>query len=226
MNVLKFLENKSEEIEKREHEDKTAQNESKELRISQIHNKRLYRLSGYGTDISVVLDDPRLCNLNIRNSFIFSSFGKIYAWIGKKSNMYCRSKAVHLARDIENELLGYSKIIDCRIGIVDDDDFWEDLGERGEVPDQELEEESFSTVVAKFTLHIAQEKNERVVFEVVSGDSMSKLHLTSASCAVLDDTKDVWIWKGSNASDNQKSFSMLKAEVILNNTNFILFIRF
>lgn len=213
-NVLDFLENKPEEVEKREQEDKTAQSADKELQVAQVHKKKLYRLSGFGTDISIVLEDPMLCNLNIRNSFVLSSSGKIYAWIGRRSNAYCRDKAIRLARDIENEELGCSRVIDYKSGITDDDDFWEDLGEKGDVPDQVLEEESFSTVIGSFTLHIAQEKNERVTFEVVRGDNMSKLHLTSASCAVLDDTKDVWIWKGSNSTDNQKSFSLLKAEVI------------
>lgn len=224
MNILDFLENKPEEIEKREAEDKSIPNASKELRVAQVYRKKLYRLSGFGTDISVVLVDPMLCNLNIRNSFILNSFGKTYAWIGRKSNAYCRDKAINLAKDIENESHGCSKIIDYKAGLTDDDDFWEDLGEKGDVSDEVMEEEeSFSTVVASFTLHIAQEKNDRVTFEVVKGDNMSKLHLTSANCAVLDDTKDVWIWKGSNSTDNQKSFSVLKAEVIFNEAIFMFY---
>ena len=213
-NVLDFLDSKTEEVEQREHDDKSRTVVSKELRTAQVYKKKLYKLSGIGTDIAIILEDPKLCNLSVRNSFLLSVYGKIYAWIGKRSNTYCKDKAVHLAKVIEKESSGCAKIIDYKIAPTEDDDFWEDFGETGEIPDTKVDsEESFSTVVASYRLYIAQEKNERVTFEIVQGDSMSKLYLTSANCVVLDDTRDIWLWRGSNSSENQQSYSMLKAEV-------------
>ncbi|GAM27463.1 hypothetical protein SAMD00019534_106390 [Acytostelium subglobosum LB1] len=184
-----------------------------------VENTRsLYLLKGKHR-IMVRRVDFLATNLNNSDSFILDTGKKLFVFLGATSNSRERQKAVHFAGLMRIEQGGNSDVVvlDNKTRKEDQSEFWKEFGGKQTVSngfdnDADAEEEMIMIMkLFKFT----EAEGGRIDIQVFAGEDFFKSMLDSSSCVILDTGSDIYVWSGTYSSSNEKSWSMLKAEELM-----------
>ena len=176
-------------------------------------------IGGEGLDLSVIVVDPVSTSLNANDSFIFDDLKDIYVWFGRNSSSTKRLKSKYLAGLLAKES-GIPqedvKVVDSTVKDANEQLFWKKFGPCTAPIQDPPPYWDFKNAQDfwNYELIIVEDRTKygKPTFVSMAGKKISKRHLLSSYCAILDDTRDIWIWAGQYSSQNSKSFAMLKAE--------------
>lgn len=185
--------------------------------------KTLLMIGGEGLDLSVIVVDPVCTSLNTNDSFIFDDLKDIYVWFGRNSSSTKRLKSKYLAGLLAKES-GIPqediKVVDSTVKDANEQLFWKKFGPCTTPIQDPPPYWDFKNAQDfwNYELIIVEDRTKygKPTFVSMAGKKISKRHLLSSYCAILDDTRDIWIWAGQYSSQNSKSFAMLKAEERIN----------
>ena len=181
----------------------------------------LLKICGLKESIVIVKLDPIYLNMTKVDTFIFDAKDVLFVWLSINSPQYKREKALSLAYTLGNEYGVPFKVVNRsnQKDKAEQDaamEFWSRFGEKGHIPQKgPKSDKDMSAECKKYKLRIISEDNDdgRIDTKTISGDVMSKTHLKSTSCAILDDTRDIYVWKGTFSSVNCQSYAYLMAQV-------------
>eukprot|EP01117_Protostelium_nocturnum_P010235 TRINITY_DN3673_c0_g1_i1.p1 TRINITY_DN3673_c0_g1~~TRINITY_DN3673_c0_g1_i1.p1 ORF type:complete len:1790 (-),score=878.49 TRINITY_DN3673_c0_g1_i1:11-5380(-) len=173
-------------------------------------------------------------SLNHGDCFILDHEGEstIFLWRGKEANDREKKKSNHFAKKLNDEA-GY----DNKVMALDDgnekaiikkepilgapllESFWKALNAKGNIRSAEsggpdIEEEKIAASSTK--LYRFSEASGRLEIMAFVGQGLLKDMLDSSSCFVLDCQSFIFVWAGMFSSMSERSWSMLKAEELLN----------
>lgn len=181
--------------------------------------KSLLMIGGEGLNLSVIIVDPVCTSLNTNDAFIFDDLKDIYVWYGRNSSTTKRLKSKYLAGLLAKES-GIPpediKVVDSTVKDATEQLFWKKFGPCTTPIQEPPPYWDFKNAQDfwNYELIIVEDRTKygKPTFVSMAGKKISKRLLLSSYCAILDDTRDIWIWAGQYSSQNSKSFAMLKAE--------------
>lgn len=181
--------------------------------------KSLLKVCGNKENMVIARLDPTYLNMTKKDAFIFDAKEVLFVWLSINAPQYKKDKALSLASTLGREYSTPLKVVDrCRQDVQAERDkaveFWANFGEKGHVPKEgPKSDEEMSKEYKTYKLRIFTDNNDRVDINTVSGDDIDKTKLSSGSCAILDNTRDIYIWKGTYSTQNCQSYSHLMAQV-------------
>ena len=187
--------------------------------IDPISQNFLLKVCGKKENIVVARIDPVYLNMTKKDTFIYVTKDLLFAWLSIHSPQYKKEKALYLAETLKLEYNASLEVIDrCRQDERGEKEkaekFWSVFGEKGHIPQEGPKTDAqMSEEYKSYKLRIFTDNNDRVDIKTVSGNDIDKTKLSSGSCAILDNTRDVYIWKGTYSTPNCQSYSHLMAEV-------------
>lgn len=179
--------------------------------------KYLLKICGCESSLSVIKMDALCSNMTRNDAFIFDSIRRIYVWLDIEVNTYKRDKALYLATILSVEFDVQIKVVDRnRPNPSLEVEFWDDFGGKNDFiqPKSSALDEELSKDSDNFRIFTIDDYNDNGDCEIkeIEVRPISKTMLRSVSCVVLDDTRDVYVWKGSNTTDSCFSTASFKAE--------------
>lgn len=183
------------------------------------YHKLLLKICGKKENIVVARLDPTYLSMTKNDAFIFVAKEELFVWLSINSPQYKNDKALSLAATLSTEYNVTSIVVDRnkqneKTGKDAAEKFWSEFGEKGHIPQEGPKtDEEMSEEYKSYKLRIFTDVNDRVNIENVSGADIDKTKLSSGSCAILDNTRDIYIWKGVYSTGNCQSYSHLMAEV-------------
>lgn len=179
--------------------------------------KYLLKVCGCESSLAVIKMDALSSNMTRNDAFIFDSMRKIYVWLDIEVNTYKRDKALYLATILSVEFNVQVKVVDRnRPNPSLEIEFWDDFGGKDNFiqPTSSLLDEELSRDYENFRIFTVDDYNDNgdCTISEIEARPISKTMLRSVSCVVLDDTRDVYVWKGSNTTDSCFSTASFKAE--------------
>ena len=182
--------------------------------------KYLLKVCGCETGLSVIKMDALCSNMTRNDAFIFDSIKIIYVWLDIEVNTFKRDKALYLATILSVEYSAKVKVVDRnRPNPSLEVEFWDAFGGKDNFiqPKSSLLDEELSKDYEKYRIYTVDDfyDNGDCTIAEIETRPISKMMLRSVSCVVLDDTRDVYVWKGSNTTDSCFSNASFKAESLL-----------
>lgn len=147
-------------------------------------------------------------SLNSGDVFILDAGLTIYQWNGKASAAQERFKAGAVARALDDERKGLSKVIVYEEGAKDAKPFWDHLG--GEGPVKSASEGGDDADVGKAVkfekrlLQLSDATGKMEFKEVAKGNAVKRNLMNSNDVFILDDGAEVFAWIGKGASVGEK----------------------
>ena len=211
--------------EAKEDAEKKSQNRAEPSSHTPLEKQEyLLKICGCESNLSVVKMDPLSSNMTRRDAFILDAIRTMYVWLDIETNTFKRDKALHLATRLSIELDTPLKVVDRnRPNPSLEVEFWDNFGGKNTfIPaESPLSDEDLSRDSENFRLYRIEDDNDNGDCRTTEFDGrfISKDLLKSTSCVVLDDTRDVYLWKGSYTTNSCSSYASFKAENLMGTGN-------
>lgn len=189
--------------------------------------KRMFQVKGK-RDVRVRQVDPQIASMNKGDCFVLSLDNDIYVFVGEKAKNVEKLKAISFAnqvRDQDHHGRGKVDIVDKYSSDVDVQKFFTALGSgvKDLVPDestggddQEFERNEASNVI----LSEVSDATGKIKVTPLS-KPFKQENLSPQNAYILDTISgNIYVWIGKQATANEKSQAMTKAQELLNAKNY------
>ena len=145
-------------------------------------------------------------SLNHGDCFILDTGATLYPWFGDEASAFEKAKAGTVCHNIANRRFGKAKVLNDI-----DATFWETLGGEGSVKSADEAEDKINTDIGEGVLYKLSDDTGKLLCTEVGRGDLTKAMLGSDDVFILDATTEVFIYVGSNASDQERRSAMASA---------------
>jgi len=178
------------------------------------YKPRLLHIRGLKGNVIASEVDFKASEFNNEDSFIADMGLKLYQWSGSKASAMEKNKAAQLARAIDDERAGKATVVVCVEG-NDNEMPWAALGGK---PSSFPAAKKAPEPGPKKLFRVSDASGKLTVTEVASGKT-PKSKLDHKDVFILDNSVEVYIWVGSQASPAEKKVALQIATDYLKNNH-------
>ena len=181
------------------------------------YRHRLLHVKGAKGRLVVREAEKSYKSMNSGDCFILDAGAEVYIWNGKESSGAERQKAAEYANHLINDRPGEQKIKITTEGDSDESDFWNLLGEKGQVKSaaEAGDDKKAHEGVQKRLLRLSDASGKLEFKEEASGKVTMEMFDTN-DVFVFDAGHEVFVWMGKKATSTEKKMGLQYAQDYLN----------
>ncbi|KAI9248049.1 hypothetical protein BDA99DRAFT_471013 [Phascolomyces articulosus] len=189
-------------------------------RLLRVH--RPSELEGTRTQNAVVISEVPLSHESLRSRavFVLDTGDKVYQWQGKESRGIEKAKAAEYISQLISDRDGKGEMVVIEQNSGSEYEFWEALGDEGEVVDGEEEEEEEeakeleeSSVKKLFVLRKSHASlGLKLKFELVAEEKITKDMFDTSHVYIFDVGHQVYAWFGREAGRRERRAGLQYAQ--------------